>query len=79
VYVGVSLRAAELGQRAGVYRSVRTGCVASADDSLTDLIGSGLSGLPDKVFLHSTGSRIVGGDSLLPARMGRVIRTTDRV
>ena len=43
------------------------------------MIGSGLSSLPDKVFLPSTGSRIVGGDNLLPARMGRVIRTADRV
>jgi hypothetical protein len=43
------------------------------------LIGSALSGLPDKVFLPSTKSRIVGGDSLLPALMGRVTKTADRV
>ena len=34
-YLGMSLRAAELRRRAGVYRPMRIGCVASADDPLT--------------------------------------------
>ena len=44
MYLGVSLRAAELRQPAGVYRCVRPGCVTSADDSLTTIMLSAEAG-----------------------------------
>jgi hypothetical protein len=51
---------------------------ALTPDSFTSIVRKGLSGLPDKGFVPSIGSRIVRGGSLLPVRMGRVIRTADR-
>jgi hypothetical protein len=61
-YRRVSLRDAELRQPAGVYRPVRTGCVASADDSLMMImLNLGLCYASDDVSMPSVGGASLGG------------------
>jgi hypothetical protein len=70
----VSLRAAELGRCAGVYRPVRTGCVAFADDPLTMIM---LSATPEcRAGWHLTWASAV---SLIGRPLGRSHLTALRV
>lgn len=58
--LGVSLRTAELWQRAGVYRPVRASCVTSADDALM-------------MIMLSTSLRAASGGALLRGHPGVLI------